>query len=98
MEDLPSTHPLLTKAFYGFDLKQVRLIDPDRSKTSIAAATRKVVPKLQFAKIRNRPVVVFSPFDLSCALESRHSLQCKGYVREDAARIGINVVLFGLQN
>ncbi|MGN6135468.1 MAG: DUF4159 domain-containing protein [Aureliella sp.] len=41
--------------------------------------------------------VVFSPLDMSCALESRHSLQCRGYLREDAARIGINIILFALQ-
>jgi hypothetical protein len=40
---------------------------------------------------------VFSQYDLSCALEKRDSLECRGYVREDAAKIGLNVVLYSLQ-
>jgi hypothetical protein len=39
-------------------------------------------------------IVLFSPNDLSCAMESKHSLQCKGYVREDAFRIGVNMLLY----
>ncbi len=30
-------------------------------------------------------------------LENQSSLECKGYIRDDAAKIGINVVLFALQ-
>jgi hypothetical protein len=41
--------------------------------------------------------VVLSPYDISCALEKGASLECKGYVAQDAARIGANVILFGLQ-
>ena len=35
-----------------------------------------------------------SPNDLSCEMESTHSLQCRGYVREDAFRIGVNFILY----
>jgi hypothetical protein len=59
--------------------------------------TRKSSPIIEAGYVDGRMVVAFSPLDMSCALESRHSLQCKGYVREDAARLGINLVLFGLQ-
>jgi len=41
--------------------------------------------------------VVFSRYDLSCALERHDSLDCRGYTREDAARIGLNVVLYSVQ-
>jgi len=34
---------------------------------------------------------------LSCALEKHDSLECRGYTREDAARIGLNVLLYALQ-
>ena len=36
----------------------------------------------------------FSPYDISCALENRESLECEGYTRKDAARIGLNVLLY----
>ena len=41
--------------------------------------------------------VIFSRYDLSCALEKHDSLECLGYTREDAAKIGLNVVLYALQ-
>ena len=41
--------------------------------------------------------VIFSEFDLSCALEKHDSLECRGYTREDAARIGLNVLRYGMQ-
>lgn len=97
LESLPETHPLLTRDFYGFDIRQVSVIDPDLSGDSIVAAQRRIAPRLEVGKANNRIAVVFSPLDISCALESRHSLQCHGYVRDDAARIGINVILFALQ-
>ncbi|MEZ6080310.1 MAG: DUF4159 domain-containing protein [Pirellulaceae bacterium] len=96
-EALSATHPLLTRNFYGFDIRQVNVIDPDLSGDSIVAAQRRIAPRLEVGRVNNRIAVVFSPLDISCALESRHSLQCHGYVREDAARIGINIILFALQ-
>ena len=54
-------------------------------------------PLLEGVEIEGRLAVVFSPYDLSCALENQASLECKGYVREDAARIGANILLYALQ-
>lgn len=97
LENLPGSHPLLTRDYYGFDIRQVSVIDPDLSGDSIVASQRRIAPRLEVGRVDNRIAVVFSPLDLSCALESRHSLQCHGYIREDAARIGINIILFALQ-
>jgi hypothetical protein len=41
--------------------------------------------------------VVFSPYDLSCALENQTSISCRSYVREDAARMGMNLILYAMQ-
>ncbi|MFK7734979.1 MAG: DUF4159 domain-containing protein [Pirellulaceae bacterium] len=95
LENLPANHRLLTgDGFQGFNIQTVRMIDPDQSGENIDSATRRIMPRLQYAKVDRRVAVLFSPLDLSCALESKHSLQCRGYVREDAARIGINMILF----
>jgi hypothetical protein len=42
-------------------------------------------------------VAILSPYDISCALEKGTSMECKGYVPADAARLGANVLLFALQ-
>ena len=43
-----------------------------------------------------RLVVVFSPYDLSCAMENKSVSDCSGYTRQDAARIARKVVLYSL--
>jgi hypothetical protein len=50
--------------------------------------------QLKGIKLDGRWIVVFSPYDLSCALEQHEALTCRGYSREDAARIGLNVLLY----
>ncbi len=98
LKAIDASHELLQgNRFAGFDIRQVNVIDPKRGKDQIAVSRRKITPQLEMANLDDRIAVVFSPLDLSCALESRHSLQCRGYTRDDAARIGINVILFGLQ-
>ncbi len=94
MSDLAADHRLLSTDFGGFDIGKVRLIDPDVSGEAIVTSKRLITPKLEVARVNRRISVVFSPLDISCALESRHSLQCRGYIRDDAARIGMNVILF----
>ena len=98
LQPINEGHALLQgNRFSGFDIRQVSVIDPQRTKDQITANRRKISPQLELANLEDRVVVVFSPLDLSCALESRHSLQCRGYLRDDAARIGINAILFALQ-
>ena len=96
LEPLAEGHSMLTDEFYGFDVRQVEIIDVDKSGDNIVSAKRKIAPRLEVAKMGGRITVVFSPLDMSCALESQHSLQCKGYTREDAARLGMNILLFSL--
>jgi hypothetical protein len=97
LERVPPDHPLLTRTYRGFDVRQVRMLDPTPTEDQLVAGERNVTPQLEMFKTGDRIAVVFSPLDLSCALESRHSLQCRGYVREDAARLGINIILMALQ-
>ncbi len=58
---------------------------------------RRVAPELEGIKIDDRYGVIFSKYDLKLALEKQDSVQCQGYVRDDAARIGLNVILYALQ-
>ena len=57
----------------------------------------KTTPLLEGLEIEGRTAVILSPYDISCALEKGASLECKGYIPADAARIGANVLLYALQ-
>lgn len=103
LERIPATDSLWTTKYGGYDLRTVSRRDPGgRQATSkpagpSTATTRRVPPDLEGVKFGDRWGVVFSQYDLSCALEKRDSLECRGYTRDDAARIGLNVVLYSLQ-
>ncbi len=100
LERIPADDPLLSTTYGGFDLRIVSRRDPAAAPSGggpLEAAVHKVPPDLEGVKLGDHWGVVFSPFDLSCALEKRDSLACRGYTREDAARIGLNVVLYSLQ-
>ncbi|MEQ8788497.1 MAG: DUF4159 domain-containing protein [Pirellulaceae bacterium] len=99
LEPLPSGDPLLTQEFRGFDLSSVQLRDPLGRDPGdpLRARIIKTPPRLEVLKTNGRVAVVFSPFDISCALENHTSLECKGYLQEDAARIAVNVLLYALQ-
>ncbi len=99
LEPIPVDDPIWTTSYGGYDLRTVTRRDPQRRDANgpLKATLRKVPPELEGIKIDDRWAVIFSRYDLSCALERHNSLECRGYVREDAARIGLNVVLYSLQ-
>jgi hypothetical protein len=97
LERIPPEHAVFTTEYGGFDLGTVTRRDPRRSADgSIRAELREGPPEMEGIKFGDRYAVFFSPYDLSCALASHESLECQGYTRDDAARIGLNVILYSL--
>ena len=97
LEPIPASDPLLGTTYGGFDLRTVSRRDPEAAPTAggpLEATTRKVPPELEGINFRDHWGMIFSPIDISCALEKHDSLECRGYTREDAARIGINVLRY----
>ena len=96
-KQVPPSHPLFTSEYKGFDVSKLRI----RRKQAGADGKRNKaewgVPVLEGIEVDDRFVVLFSPLDISCALESAASTECEGYVSEDAAKLGINVLLYALQ-
>jgi hypothetical protein len=99
LEPIPATHPLFTSKYGGFDLETVRRREPHRGGGDGALKSTVVdgQPELEGLKLDDAYGVIFSPLDISCALERHESLECPGYVREDAARIGLNLVLYAME-
>jgi len=95
---IPSDDPVFSRQYGGYDLEKVTRRDPQTAdRGPLKGMMRKVAPELEGIKLDDRWAVIFSKYDLSCALEKRDSLECQGYIREDAARIALNVVLYSLQ-
>jgi hypothetical protein len=97
IEEIPVDDPIFTAGEYGgFDIREVTLREPSGGDGPLAARKRKIPPKLEGIRIGDRWAVIFSPYDLSCALEKQNSLECTGYSREDAEKIALNVLLYSL--
>jgi len=99
LEPIPVDDPMLDATYGGSDLTTVTRRIPQRRVAGqpLKAALKQVPPELEGLKLGDRWAVIFSKYDISCALEKRDSLDCHGYVREDAAKIGLNVLLYSLQ-
>jgi hypothetical protein len=58
---------------------------------------RDVPVELEGIKIDGRWVVVYSKYDIGCAIEGHKSADCMGYDKESALRIGSAAVLYALK-
>jgi hypothetical protein len=96
---LPEDHPLFTQQFRGYDLSTVTLRDPQvrAAGDPLNARQMQIKPLLEGVQLQGRLAVVFSPYDISCAMENAASLDCKGYLPADAARLVVNIVMYALQ-
>lgn len=98
LEPIPSSDEMFTSAFGGFDLPQVTLRRPARRGDGPATVDRITTPpRLDGIKVDDRYAVIFSRYDLSCALEKHDSMECEGYTREDAAKLGLNLIVYAMQ-
>lgn len=97
---IPTEHPLFTTKFGGVDLSSVsyREMSSEKTATPMKAIIRAGEPQLEGIRFGDRYAVVFSPYDISCSLSAIEPLSCVGYVRADAVRIAINVLLYSLRN
>jgi len=57
---------------------------------------RSVEPFLEGIEIDGRFVVIYSKYDISCALERQASVACAGYMHEDAVRLAVNIILYAM--
>lgn len=97
LEEIPADDPIFTAAAYGgYDIREVTLREPAGGNGPMNVRKRSIPPKLEGVRMGDRWAVIFSPYDLSCALEKQNSLECTGYARDDAEKIALNVLLYSL--
>jgi hypothetical protein len=82
---IPHDDELYTRKV-GFDLSDVQY--------SPAAGGRRDYPLLEGVKLDGHWAVIYSKYDLGCALDHHEPLECKGYTHESAVRIAANIVVY----
>ena len=95
MKPIPPTHPIWIGRELVHNIESVTL----RKKRGEGGKYDEIKgpPDLEGYEVDGRLVVVFSQHDLSCAMESTTVSQCDGYKRDDAEKIGVNVLLYRLR-
>ncbi len=85
LEPIPPDDEIYTKEV-GFDLSDVQY--------SKAAGGGKGLPQLEGVKLNGHWAVIYSKYDIGCALEKHQASDCKGYNHESAMRIAANIVIY----
>ena len=97
LERIPITHEIFSQGI-GFDIRKVKRRIPDSGNLSgpLDPTLREGEPFLEGIEIDGRYCVIYSKYDLSCALERQASVACAGYDYRDAVRIAVNVIRYAL--
>ncbi|AGA27400.1 hypothetical protein Sinac_3120 [Singulisphaera acidiphila DSM 18658] len=70
----------------GYDLSDVQYTQ--------AAGGGRGYPQLEGVKLDDHWALIYSRYDLGCALERHSGIDCKGYSHESALKIATNIVIF----
>jgi hypothetical protein len=97
LERIPITHELFSQGI-GFDIRKVKRRIPQSGNLTdpLDPTLREGEPYLEGIQIKGRYCVIYSKYDLSCALERQASVACAGYDHHDAVRIAVNVIRYAL--
>lgn len=99
LEEIELGDPLLSEAYGGRKVDRLKIRIPQKTaKNKMEASIREIPPKLEGIRIDQRWAVVFSPYDVSCALEKSNAIECEGYTPESAMTIGLNVILYAIEH
>ncbi|MGE0378499.1 MAG: DUF4159 domain-containing protein, partial [Planctomycetaceae bacterium] len=95
LERIPMEHELF-RSDWGYDIRRVeRRLPRDERRGSVLDTELSVgEPILEGLTVNGRLAVIYSKYDLSCALERQATSACAGYTTEDATRIAVNIVLY----
>jgi hypothetical protein len=87
---LPPTHPILSGEL-GFKLDRVQY-----RPTVLAEQPNLATPVLEGITIKDRTVLVYSPYSIGCPIDGHACYTCRGLESEDAKKLAANIVLYAL--
>lgn len=96
LQPIPLTDELYSHQLNGEALRELRCRreGPDGRPEP---GFKNVVPLLEGIKLNNRWVVIYSKYDLGCALEKHKSTDCLGYDYDSALKLGKAAVFYSLK-
>jgi hypothetical protein len=97
LERIPVTHELFSTGI-GFDIRRVKRRIPESGNPNdpLDSTFKEGEPLLEGIDLNGRYCVIYSKYDLSCALERQASVACAGYEHHDAVHIAVNIIRYAL--
>lgn len=92
LKPLPADHPIYT-AQTGIDVGQVRYRPGLAKELGVQATNR---PPLEAVLLDGRACILYSPYDLACALSGVRPFGSRGYQEEGGRRLAMAMLLFAI--
>jgi hypothetical protein len=96
LQPIPLTDELYSHQLNGEALRELRC-RREGADGRPEPAFKNVAPLLEGIKLNNRWVVIYSKYDLGCALEKHKSTDCLGYDYDSALKLGKAAVFYSLK-
>jgi hypothetical protein len=97
LEPIPITDDLYSEDVNGAAIRTVKCRTELAAAAGQAAEFREVAPYLEGIKIGNRWAIIYSKYDIGCALENHQSTDCLGHDHASALKLGAAAVLYALK-
>ena len=94
LERIPITHELFSEKV-GRDIRKLKRRMHEGAEGA-GFVVRDTEPFLEGIEVDGRLAVIYSKYDISCALERQAAGNCEGYLPEEAVRLATNIILYAL--
>lgn len=95
LEPIPVDDELFSRALNGQPIETVRVRRPVQK--GALPELQDLPPALEGVKYNGRWIIIYSKYDLGCALEGHTSSDCLGHDHDSAIRLGMAAVLYALK-
>lgn len=94
LDRIPLEHELFSETI-GHDVRKLKRRVLTGGATS-TAEVKELETVVEGIELDGRFAVIYSKYDLSCALERQSTIQCEGYTPDDAVKLATNIVLYAI--
>ncbi len=99
LEPIPADDPIFSNRYGGYSITELEIRKPVRTTGNRASARiTKEPPELTGIKKDGRWIVIFSPYDVSCALQNAATIETVGYTPDSAFRLSVNILLYAMEH
>ena len=92
LERIGADHELFSDKF-GRDIRKLKRRINEGGETA-GFVVRDAEPFIEALELDGRLAVIYSKYDISCALERQSAGNCEGYLPEDAVKLATNIILY----